>query len=101
MHEKNHSFTDGRSGAAVTVKVTPRAARDEITGLMDDGTIKVHTRAISAEEDANASVVALFGRRLRVPESKIEIVAGHNRNQKLLAIEGLTAEEVESRLGLT
>jgi uncharacterized protein YggU (UPF0235/DUF167 family) len=31
-----------KRGSALAVRVTPRASRNEIVGLLNDGTIKVH-----------------------------------------------------------
>ena len=41
MSERKFHLHDGKVGAAITVRVTPRASKNEISEILDDGTIKV------------------------------------------------------------
>ncbi len=47
---------------------------------------------------ANEALVALVARKLGIPRSNIQIARGHRSRDKVLAIEGLEAERVLSRL---
>jgi uncharacterized protein (TIGR00251 family) len=87
-----------QSGAAITVKVTPNARQDAITGVMADGTIKISVKAKPVEGAANAALLALLADRLRVPKAQIDIVAGATGTKKLISIVGLAPAEVEERL---
>jgi len=41
MTDRKFNLHDGRKGSALAVRVTPRASRNEIVELLDDGTIQV------------------------------------------------------------
>lgn len=93
-----HRFHDGRQGAALTVRVIPKASRTEIADIMEDGTVRIRVTAPPTEGRANQALVDFLAQVLDVAPSDIEIVAGHNRRDKIVAIVGLTPQEVEERL---
>jgi uncharacterized protein (TIGR00251 family) len=95
---RDFKIRTAQSGAAITVKVTPNARRDEIAGVMADGTIKVSLKAKPVEGAANEALVGFLAERLRVSKSQIDIVAGHTGTKKLISIVGLAPAEVEARL---
>lgn len=75
MEARKFRLHDGRRGAALAVRVTPRASRNEITEIQPDGTVKVRLMA-APETEANAALITFLAGVLGVPENKIEIVAG-------------------------
>ena len=85
------------SASYLTLKVVPRAARDEIAGWLD-GALKVRVAAPPADGRANAAVEALLARALGLKRGGVKIVAGHTSSRKRAAIEGLDADEVQQRL---
>lgn len=89
---------DAKQGAALTVRVTPRARRNEFAGILDDGTLRVRIAAPPVEGKANVALVEFLAQVLRVRKSRIEIVAGQKGLDKILAIEDLSSEEVERRI---
>ncbi len=91
-------FGKGIGGAALTVKVTPRASRNELVGLMSDGTVKIRVAAPPVDGAANEAVIALLAEVLGVPKSQIEIAAGQKTTQKLVSIVGLKPEQVDALL---
>lgn len=97
MEARKFRLHDGRRGAALAVRVTPRASRNEITEIQPDGTVKVRLTA-SPEAEANAALVKFLAGVLGVPESKIEIVAGESGRDKLLSVLDIEKDEVQQRL---
>lgn len=93
-----HRFHDGRLGAALTIRVIPRASRTEITGILEDGTVRIRVTAPPAEGKANRAVVEFLAKVLQVAPSQIEIVAGQRRRDKIVAITDMTPQEVEHRI---
>ncbi len=81
----------------ISVRVTPRASRDELLGWQD-GVLRVRLRAPPVEGRANEALVRLLSGRLDVASSRIEVVSGGTARTKRLRIEGLTEDEVRSRL---
>jgi hypothetical protein len=90
-------ITDAKQGAAFTVRVVPRASKNEIAGRMGD-TIKVRLTAPPVEGKANKALIAFLSEQLRVRKSQIEIVAGETSRNKLISVVGLSPLEVEERL---
>lgn len=79
--------------ARLTLKVVPRAARDEIIGWLD-GALKIRVTAPPADGRANAAVEALLAETLGVKRAAVKIVAGHASSRKRAEIAGLEASEV-------
>lgn len=89
---------DGKHGAALTVRVTPRARRNEFGGLLEDGTLRVRITAPPTEGKANQALVAFLAEVLDVRKSRIEIVAGQKGLDKIISVLEMTSQEVEKRL---
>jgi uncharacterized protein YggU (UPF0235/DUF167 family) len=89
---------DGRLGAALAVRVTPRASRNEITEIMPDGTIKVRLTAPMAEGEGNKALTQFLSEVLGVPQTKIDIIAGVSGNDKLLSVLDIDTEEAHQRI---
>lgn len=82
----------------MTVRVTPRARRDEFAGILEDGTLRVRIKAPPVEGKANLALVAFLAKALGVRKNRIEIVAGQKGLDKIVSILDLTAHEVETRI---
>ncbi len=98
MAKHKFKFGEGVAGAALPVKVTPRARANQIVGFAEDGTLKVRVTAPPVGGAANEAVIALLAEALGVAKGKIEIVAGHTSTQKLVSVVGLSPEQVDQRL---
>ena len=84
--------------ARIRVRLTPRAARDEIAGWQGD-VLRVRVTAPPVEGQANAALARLLARALGVPPSRVGVVAGARGRDKTVAIDGLSQEEALRRLG--
>ncbi|MCE9645187.1 MAG: DUF167 domain-containing protein [Chloroflexi bacterium] len=89
---------DGKRGSALAVRVTPRASRNEIVGLLNDGTIKVHLAADPSDSEANAILVDFLAEVLGVPKSRVEIVAGETGRDKLISVLDMDGETAHQRV---
>jgi uncharacterized protein (TIGR00251 family) len=89
--------TERPDGVRFSVRVTPRASRNEIAGSQE-GVLRVRLCAPPVEGAANKALVALLSDALRVPRRDIEIVAGHSGRQKVIDVEGLSAQEAGALL---
>jgi uncharacterized protein (TIGR00251 family) len=89
---------DGKKGAALAIRVTPRSSKNEISEIQSDGTIKIHLTAPPVEGKANQELVEFLSQVLEIPPSKIDIVAGSNGRDKLVSILDLDAEMVHRRI---
>jgi uncharacterized protein (TIGR00251 family) len=98
MTDRKYQLHNGKKGAALTIRVTPRASRNEIIEVLDDGTVKIRLTAPPVEGKANTALVEFLAGILDVPPTKIEIVAGATGRDKLVSILDLDAETVHARI---
>jgi uncharacterized protein (TIGR00251 family) len=98
MASRKFHLHDGRRGAALAVRVTPRASRNEITEIQSDGTVKVRLTALPVEGEANTALVAFMAEVLGVPPSKLDIVAGLSGKDKLISVLDMDMDEVHRRV---
>jgi len=98
MERRKYELHDGKRGAALAVRVTPRASRNEIFGVLNDGTVKIHLTAPPVEGQANEALLKFLSEVLGVPVSRLEIVAGKTGRDKLVSIMGVDAETVHKRI---
>jgi uncharacterized protein (TIGR00251 family) len=83
-----------REGAVtLTVRVQPRASRDEIAGVMD-GALKVRLQAPALEDRANMALCEYLARLLKTPKSAVRILSGERSRIKRLEIRGVTQQQV-------
>ena len=82
----------------VAVRVTPRAARDDIALEGDRRRIRLHAPPVKGA--ANAALLELLARRLGIPRRTITLERGATSREKVLAIAGLSTEDFWQRLGL-
>ena len=61
--------------------------------------LKLRVSAAAADGAANAAVVALVARSLRVPKSAVRIASGETARVKRLEIEGVAPDEVARAFG--
>ena len=62
--------------AHISVRLQPRASRDEITGLRDDGVLVVRVTAPPVDGRANDALCKLLAKRLDVAPSRVSVVRG-------------------------
>jgi hypothetical protein len=62
--------------------------------------LKVALTAPPVEGRANEACVEFFAKLLKVPRSSVSIAAGHTSRNKVVRVEGLSAAEVRTRLGV-
>jgi uncharacterized protein (TIGR00251 family) len=91
-------MSEGKRGAALAVRVTPRARKNEIVEILSDQTIKIRLTAPPIEGKANEALIEFLADVLDVPRSKIDIVAGAGGRDKLVSILDLDSSEAQARL---
>jgi uncharacterized protein (TIGR00251 family) len=91
-------LSDGRHGAALAIRVTPRASRNEIVEVLPDQTIKVRLTAPPVEGQANAALIEFLAKVLGVAKTRIEIVAGSGGRDKLVTIFDMESSEAQERI---
>jgi hypothetical protein len=92
------SFLDVKEDAArgtvsVTVRVQPRASKDEISGVIE-GALKIRLRAPAIENRANEALVEFLSMLLKTPKSAVRILSGEHGRSKHVEIFGVTREQL-------
>jgi hypothetical protein len=85
--------------ARITVRVTPGAREDSVTGWQDS-TLRVRVRAPAERGKANDAVCRLIAKALGLPRSSVGITRGATARRKIVQIEGIDDEEARRKLGM-
>ena len=82
------------TGLAVALRVTPNAARERIEGIATDADgnpyLKVAVTVPPENGKANAAVIKLIAKDLRLPKTSLSIASGAQARRKTLLIAGDT-----------
>jgi uncharacterized protein (TIGR00251 family) len=87
------------TGIRLTIRVTPRAPKDSVSGVRDNRLI-VRVTAPPVDQAANNAVVALLSKLLDLRKCAIRIVAGAGSRNKTLEIDGVSVAIARQRLGV-
>src|SRR5919109_3851068 len=98
MSDRKFNLHDGKKGSALAVRVTPRASRNEIVEMLEDGTIKVRLAAPPVDDQANEALIEFLSDILGVPKSRLDIVAGATGRDKLVAVLDMDVETAHQRI---
>lgn len=91
-------------GVVVTIRLTPKSARDEICGLerLSDGraVVKAKVRAAPEKGEANEALLRLLASALGAPRSQAALLSGATNRLKTIKVQG-DADAIEARLRRT
>ncbi|HJP60009.1 MAG TPA: DUF167 family protein [Gemmatimonadaceae bacterium] len=85
------------AGVRFTVRLQPRASKNEIVGLQGSS-LKVRVTAPPVEGMANESLIDLISAALKTSRLNVCIVSGSASRTKVLEVEGVSLDEIK-RLG--
>ena len=86
-----------RGTVRFTVRVQPRASREEIAGAVE-GALKVRLLAPAVENRANEALVEFLASILKTSKSAVRIRSGEQSRVKRVEIFGVTAQQVRELL---
>jgi uncharacterized protein len=85
-------WTAAPDGLILTVRLTPKGGRDAVEGIdhLSDGraVLKVRVRAAPTEGEANAALIALIAKSLKLAPRQVSLVAGATARIKRIRIAG-------------
>jgi uncharacterized protein len=81
----------------LTIYVQPRASRTEISGIHGDA-LKVRIAAPPVDGEANAELERFLAKLFALPRSSVRVVGGATSRTKVVALEGVTRQQVESAI---
>jgi uncharacterized protein (TIGR00251 family) len=83
--------------ADLAIRVQPRAKRSEVAGERG-GAVVIRVNAPPVDGKANAAVCRLIAERVGVPRGAVRIVRGEASRDKVVRIDGLSADEARTAL---
>jgi uncharacterized protein YggU (UPF0235/DUF167 family) len=95
---RKYELHNGKRGSALAVRITPRASHNQIVGILNDGTVKVHLVSDPSGEELNGELLSYLADVLGVPKSRVEIVAGENGRDKLISVLDMDVETAHQRV---
>lgn len=84
-------------GAKISLRVYPNADRNGVVGFAD-GVLRVKVSAPPIKGKANRELIAFLSQILGVDKNTLTIIKGHTSRNKVIAVGGLTQEEITRRL---
>jgi uncharacterized protein (TIGR00251 family) len=83
----------------ITVRLQPRAKREEVVGERD-GVIVIRVTAPPVDGKANQALCRLIAKRAGVAPARVEIVRGHAAREKVIRVAGVEDDALRSALGV-
>lgn len=84
-------------GALLSVKLQPRASRNEIGEALGDE-LKIKVSAPPVDAAANTALIELLAEKLGCPRGKVELLRGHTSRHKTLLLHGFSAANATAKL---
>ena len=98
MTQRDYKLHNGMKGAAIAVRVTPRAGKNQIVGALQDGTLKIEIAAAADDGEANQELIGFLSSILGVPKDRIEVVAGDMGKAKLVSVLDMDSETLHRKI---
>ncbi|MAG93898.1 MAG: hypothetical protein CMJ48_09135 [Planctomycetaceae bacterium] len=86
-----------QAGAVLPVRAQPKARKNGVTGT-HDGRLRVAVTQAPEKGKANAAIVKLLAKQLKLKASQVSLVAGETSPRKKFLIEGVSLEAVRKRV---
>jgi hypothetical protein len=83
--------------ARITVKVQPQSKLTGLAGRMQNA-YRLRLAAPPVDGKANEECIAFFADLVKAPKSRVRIVAGLTSRTKVVEIDGIAQQDLESRL---
>ena len=87
----------------LAVRLTPRGGRDAVEGWATDADgrpyLKVRVASPPVDGAANAALLALLAKTLKIPRSAVRLAAGDTARLKRLELDGVTGDDLAKAFG--
>lgn len=84
-------------GVCISLKVQPRASRNEIAGAIGKE-LKIKVTAPPVDSAANEAVLELLTEILGCPRNQLELTRGATSRHKQIFVRGMTAAQIAEKL---
>jgi len=91
-------FTEKDDYLIFAVRVIPKSSKSEIVGEMG-GALKIKINAPPVDGAANAELIKVLARRLKISKSAVEITSGQTSKHKQVRISGINRAALLNLIG--
>ena len=89
-----------QESARISLRIVPRAKRNEIVGWQEDGSLKVRIKATPVDGKANQALILFLSSILRIHKADVEISSGEKSRIKLITVWGMTEKMLLMKIDL-
>ncbi|OGJ55114.1 hypothetical protein A3D11_03520 [Candidatus Peribacteria bacterium RIFCSPHIGHO2_02_FULL_49_16] len=86
MFERYQKALQNNRSITFTVRVRPHAAHSRITGILDDGSVKIDLATAAENGRANRELINLLSIECGVARENIEILSGKKERRKFMRV---------------
>jgi uncharacterized protein len=79
------------------ITVSPKSSRNTIT-VDENNAVRVYLTAPPVDGKANAGLIHLFSKSLKIPRSSMEIISGGKSKKKRILITGMSLEDILNKI---
>ena len=83
----------------LSIKVQPNAGKNQIVGLTNE-VWRIKIAAPPDKGKANKELIEFLSSVLGLEKNRLDIIKGHTSHNKIVAVDGLTRAEIDTRLSL-
>ena len=87
-----------KESTIIHVRLQPGASKDEISGWMDDGALKIRVRSKPIEGKANENLIKYLSKLFSIPKKDVEITTGLKSRSKLVKIRGMAEKDIKKTI---
>lgn len=80
------------SGVVLVIRLSPRSPKNEFSGIMEDGTIKIRLNAPPVDGKANKALIDFLSEALDIQKEDISIISGYTNRTKMISVMGANKE---------
>ena len=84
-------------GVLLSVKLQPRASRNEICAPLGDE-LKIKVTAPPVDAAANQALIELLAEKMDCPRGRVELIRGKTSRHKTIKLHGFTPEEALEKI---
>lgn len=93
MRRMDMRLHDGESGSALAIRLVPSTSKNEVSKVLEDGTIEVKLMGGSA--NLNDELKEFLSQLMSVSKKRINVVAGKSQHEKLVSIIDIEPHQVQ------
>ena len=99
MEEKQeHHFHEGKMGSAIAVRIITKSSSDRIVEIHKDGAIIISLKTGGNGTEINKALLEFLSTVFEIQPKEMEVVAGSQRNEKLITILNLDSAIVQDKI---